>query len=670
MAMTFCSMWDNVMNENMFIDDIVKQKDQFSNFATKIISGKISTRDPELEAFLKLCNDVYTYSPDGEVMIPDSLYDQCMQIYKSDGKQTIVFADMIGKKKWDFIKHEIPGMVGTIQKCYEYKELKNYLSKYIGVSKYTLAPKFDGISCSIKVDHGQIISAATRYNGIIGQDITQLIKNTRNSKNFMSPEYHTGFYKCELCVGTDAFNELIKLKKYSNRRSATAGIVNTPSNLNYAKFVTIIPLVFYNPKNKKMEYLAPYKKTVQFYSPSDLMDDIEEMLENIRSKDFPFRVDGVVINPDRSKLGDPNEMDLMDNSMAFKINTAEGKTRILYGYMSVGRLGKGMPMLKVAPVEVNETIVEDVSLGSYDKFLSMDLKENEEVIVYSAGDVIPQVKLPSMRANFYNAPDLKIKRVCPYCGEKMDRVNTEYYCMNNHCPRIITGKIANFMDKMGLEGFSDKSVEMIYNDLHITTIHEFLNLTESDLRKVNGFGEVDANGLANAINAIRNTPTSISRFFGSLGIDKISEKKCRKIFEYVNIEDLMTAKDKKLEKIFWELQCSDGIGAKTARVFIDYIKENRDEIIKLLGDIKLTGNIKYKSNVVFTGFRPDKETTKRFNDLGVEVSDSVSKSTLAVFTASIEKMSTKSSAAISKGIPILHATQLEEFLAELGSKEI
>lgn len=665
---SFNSMWEKVTNEELFIDDILHYRDQFNSFAIKVISGKISPNDPELEAFIRLCNDIYTYSPEGEVVISDSLYDQCMQVYKSGGNATIVFADTLGKKKWDFIKHELPGVVGTLEKSYTYKEIKNYLQKYLGVDKFILSPKYDGISCAVKVENGKIVSAATRYNGILGQNITELVKRTRNSENFILPEYHTGYYKCELCVGTEAYNELIQHKKYANRRSATAGIVNTPTNLNYAEYVTVVPLLFYNPRTKDIEYLAPYQKTVKYYSPADLMDDIEQMLENIRSKDFPFRVDGVVVNPDRTKLGDPNEFDLMDNSIAFKINTAEGKTKILYGYMSVGRLGRAIPMLKVAPVEVNETIVEDVSLGSYDKFLSMDLKEDEEVIVFSAGDVIPQIKLPSVRANLYNSPDLKIHRVCPYCDEKLTRVNTEYYCMNSDCPRVITGRISNFLIKMGIEGFSDKSVEMIYSGLGIKNIHEFLNLTVNEIVRVDGFDTSSATSFVNELERLKNTPTSVAKFFGALGIDKISEKKCRKIFEYVNVDDLISAKDKKLEKIYWELQCSDGIGGKTARAFIDYIKDNREEIEQLLQDIQLTGDIKYKSNVVFTGFRPDKETERRFNALGIEISNSVSKSTVVVITASTERDSTKSKAAISKGIPIIHASELDDLLTELESK--
>ena len=307
----------------------------------------------------------------------------------------------------------------------------------------------------------------------------------------------------------------------------------------------------------------------------------------------------------------------------------------------------------------------DVSLGSYDKFLSMDLKENEEVIVYSAGDVIPQVKLPQMRTNFYNDDDLKIKRVCPYCNEKLERSNAEYFCVNEDCPRIITGRISNFLIKMGIDGFSDKTVEMIYAGLGIKSIHKFLNLTIDDIVKVDGFDIASATNLYNELQKIKNTPVSIPKFFGALGIDKISEKKCRKIFEYVTLEELMHKKS--LDKIYWELQCSDGIGAKTAKCFIDYIRENKNQIEKLLSNIKLEEDIKYKGSIVFTGFRPDKEIEDKLRRLGVEISNSVTKTTIAVVAASFERESTKSKAAAQKGIPIIHASQLNELIHEIES---
>jgi len=76
----FKSLWEKVLSEELFVDDIAHYKEDFNNYAIKIISGKVSPSDPELEAFIRLCNDVYTYSLDGEVLIPDSIYDQCMEI--------------------------------------------------------------------------------------------------------------------------------------------------------------------------------------------------------------------------------------------------------------------------------------------------------------------------------------------------------------------------------------------------------------------------------------------------------------------------------------------------------------------------------------------------------------------------------------------------------------
>lgn len=667
MALSFTKLWSEVVKEELFIDDILKYKDEFRDYVGKIITGMVSPDDPEVEAFLKICLDVYTYSAEGEVLITDSDYDQCMKIYRYQGnKENIIFADEIGKSHWDFVAHKVPGVVGTIDKVYTYQDFKKYLGKFYNVRYFIIAPKYDGVSCDIEVENGQILSGTTRYNGIIGQDISRLIRNAYNAKQFIDPKHKTGHYKCELVVSTESYNELIKIRKYANRRSATAGIINTPKNISLAQFITIIPLAFYNPETKEYEYLAPGQKRIDYYSPADLFEEVEYMLEDIRQFDFPFRVDGVVIHPSRDTLGYPNEADLMDVCIAYKLNRAEGKTQIEYGYMSVGRLGKGVPCVKVKPVEVNETIVTDVSLGSYDKFLSMDLREGEEVIVFSAGDVIPQIKMPQMRMNLENRDVLRIPKVCPYCNTKMTRVNTEYYCKNPECPHMITGKIANFLDKMGLMGFSDKSIEDIHDALGIDNIPDFMELTVEQLLPLEGWSQISATNLVTALQELKKKPVSVSQFFGSLGIEKISEKKCRKIFEYVTVEELMGGKP--LKRILYELQCADGIGAKTADTFIDFIVKNDKMIERLLTQFTLERNIKYLGNLVFTGFRPPKEIEQRIYDMGLEISDSVGGETLAVIASSFDKQSTKSRAAERKGIPVYHASELAQVLDDLQAK--
>lgn len=660
--MLFKELLDKILSEGMNIDNLSQYKNLFIEYSRKVLSGKINPADEELYAFLRLCLDFYTYSTTGEVLIPDSIYDQCMQYYKSSGKENFFYADSLGKK-WEFVKHDIPGMVGTLDKIYSYPELKKYLSDYLGVEEFILAPKYDGISCCIHVKNHKIFSAATRYDGVNGQNITQLIMRAKNANWFTDTEQRDGYYKCELCVSTKDFNELATEKKYANRRSATTGIVNTPSNLHYAKYISIIPLLYYDGYTPL--YIAPAHYRVSYYSPADLMDEIAKLLEKIRSKDFPYRVDGVVIYP-ILRGQNVNELDLMDTSIAYKVNTAEGKTRIKYGYMSVGRLGNCVPMLKVEPVEVNETIVEDVSLGSYDKFLSMNLLENEEIVVYSAGDVIPQVKLPEIRNNFENAEPLRISKYCPYCGERFERVNTEYACINPNCIRVVTGKISNFMLKMGINGFSDKTVESLYSGLNIRTIPEFLNLSPEKIKSVDGFDTTSSNELYNEICRIRTTPCPISRFFGALGIDKISEKKCRLIFEFVSLDELLNLK--KFKKLYWKLQNANGVGTKTADAFLTFIKDNIDMIVEVVPMMTLTQDNKYVDNIVFTGFR-DESLANQFRELGIEVSDSVTTNTIAVLTASLEKESTKMKSAKKKGIPVYHYSAASELLGNIMSRE-
>lgn len=663
----FQSILQKIISEELTPDQVVQEyKARFSEYASKVVFGSIKPDDSELEAFLKCCLDVYANSENGDVLVPDSIYDLCMNVYRSGGHETIVYADPIGKK-WDLVPHKIPGVVGTISKVYSYKEFKSWLNHYYGVQKFVISPKYDGVSADIEVEDGKVVRAATRYDGVQGQDITALILKARNRGQWLfNDENHAnGHYKCELCVSTEAFEELQEEKKYSNRRSATSGIVNTPSNLNLAKYVTVIPLVWYNPKNRDMEYIAPFSRVIDYLTPADLFESVEGLLHAVKIRQFQFRVDGVVISPARKYLGDPNEMDLMDDSIAYKINTMEGRTRIEYGYMSVGRTGRAMPCLKVEPVEVNETIVTDVSLGSYEKFLSMGLREHEEVIIYSAGDVIPQIKLPEDRTNFDNAEDLKIDRTCPYCGEKLERINTEYYCMNPKCIRVITGRIINFLDKMGMEGFSDKSIETLYLGGKADSIADVLELTESEIESVEGFGAVDARNFIEQINKIKNTPTTIAKFFGSLGIDKISEKKCKKIFENITVDELFHPK--KPENVFYILQCADGIGEKTAEIFCKFIDDNKKQIQHLMNFFKFDTEESYKGIICFTGIRPSEEVTKRLHELGYDTSDGgVTKDTIALVAANPNGTSTKIMNAKKKGVPIYPASNLQYLYDDLA----
>jgi DNA ligase (NAD+) len=354
-----------LISGKLTINEILKERDTFRALYHDIIkslnqNAKLFTADIILY-FIMICLDCYAYSETGDTLISDHEYDTLVNAYRAyTHNEAPIYPDTIGNyTTWPFIKHEAPGMVGSVNKIYDEYELKRYMAQYIPMygklRSYIIAPKFDGVSASIKVnENGRILLGVTRADGVEGQDITRVVQNAHNSNIFQSLK--PGYYKCELCVGKSDFMALIEEKKYANRRSATTGIINTPKNLHLARYITIIPLAYFDGKSK-VNYIPPDTKIIKTNNSNEMRDEIYKMLDVIRNASYEFRTDGVVIYP----LGDDvniNYSDIMDNAIAYKVNTEEALTNIKYGYVSIGRLGYAVPMLKVEPVEVNETIVE------------------------------------------------------------------------------------------------------------------------------------------------------------------------------------------------------------------------------------------------------------------------------------------------------------------------
>lgn len=615
--------------------------------------------------------DYYTYSESGESLISDKEYDDLMNYWMGRTNELISTSDILTTQThWEFVKHESPGMVGTIKKIYSFEELMTYMSKYKahkGYRSYRIAPKFDGISSAIKIDsNGKILLGVTRNDGVRGQDITTIVRNAENSEEiaaYYALDLKSGEYawiKTELCVGSHNFDKLCEIKAYKNRRSATSGIVNSPKNVSLAKFITIIPLASHQTSSDNIKYIPINSEIITPKTSYDMMEEINKLLSVIRDPSFNFRVDGVVIYP----IGDdilPNFDDIMDDAIAYKVNTSEGLTRIKYAYVSVGRLGYACPMLKVEPCEVNETCVQDVSLGSFDKFANMDLHENEQVIIYSAGDVIPQAKLPDERNYDESSPLIKIKKVCPYCGEKLTRYENTYQCKNDDCPRIKSGYITNFIMKMKGKNISDETINDLIEHKLISEIPDLFELKEEQISCLPGYGIDSAKNIISELTRIKTKAVPISTLIGALGIQGISEKKCQKLFKVMSLKEMLKSDPEKLK---YDLVSADSTGYKTASIFVDFIMNNKRLIKKLCDIMNISNDITWKANVVFTGFR-NPTLEREFNQIGYEVSNNVNSNTVVVIDASYNHDSTKCIAAMKKGIDIVHVSQADEIIKSL-----
>lgn len=664
---------ERLINGKISLEKLYQLKDDLSDQVDKFISNdKLSKEEfDEVTELIMILLDYYTYSDNGNEIISDHKYDMLMNHYIANGGHQLYKADILkSKTQWEFVKHESPGMVGTVKKIYSFEELCVYFDKYKsckGRRKYRIAPKFDGISSAIKISKdGEVLLAVTRNNGIEGQNITELVRKSWNMDSVV--EYYaikcnknnsaSVWVKTELVVTTDDFEKLKDEKGYQNRRSATSGIVNTPKNVELGKYISTIPLAAHYTSTDKIEYAPLDSIEVEVSKPYDLMEEVEKMLSKIRDSKYPIRTDGVVIYP----LGDdilPNFDDIMDDAIAYKVNTEEGLTTVDFGYVSLGRLGQAVPMLRVHPVEVNETIVTDVSLGSFDKFANMDIHEGEQVIIYSAGNVIPQAKLPEERHYNVKAPLIKIKKRCPYCKEKLNRYGGIYRCENPECPRVVSGRITNFLVKLNAENVSDKTIDELVSHGLIRDIPDLFDLHEDDIRILPGFGTDSAKLIIREIDKIRNTETPVSALIGALGITGISTKKCQNMFKVLSLKEMLKMDSMKLA---YELIDANNTGEKTAKTFANFITSNKKLIKQLVSIMNVVNDIAWKGNVVFTGIGKDSELEKLFNSIGYEVSNNINGDTIAVIDKSYNHDSTKCQKARSRGIDILHVSEVDKIL--------
>ena len=629
-----------------------------------------------LKHFIQMCLDYYTYSKTGDVLVTDSEYDKAMELYKSITHEsqitTTEFEESVTGTHWQIIPHVNPEMVGSIEKVYTIEDLYKFLRKEWEVNNSKgyaiLAPKYDGVSVAINVINDEFTMALTRKDGYAGQNILELVMNAENIDEVKNLAYQkiksgNGCIKCEILCSTANFEELKKVAGYSNRRSAVSGIVSTPSNIKYAKYLTIMPLLY---KDGDEFIYAPEDSEIVYddISLKALDKKVNSLLSKFKDASYSFRCDGVVCyipNRDSSIYSS----DAMCSSIAFKTNSNVGITTVIDGYMSIGRTGLATPMIKVAPVDVNETIVEDVSLSNMRKANKFGLRYGDQVSIESSGDVIPMLK--EVIKPIKKGKKVEFSSDCPYCGHKLRPFSENMLgCVNPNCIRIKSGRIINFLDKMGAPGISDETILQLLELHKIDSIDDVLNITEFELSVINGWGEQKAKNFVDSIRSIKEKPKSEALFLGSLGIPNISIKRTESICSVIDLDRLIDLVDRNKFYIIEDtLMDLNGFASKSIKPFIDFLDENINEIKKLRKEFNL---VKYKPSigeVVFTGFR-NPELEERFRDNGFSIGNSVNKNTMMVVTNNVLGSSTKLESARQKNIRIFSIPEAEEYLRRMN----
>lgn len=654
----------------------------------------IEKRIQELTEIINKANHDY-YNLDNPT-ITDQEYDRYMeelqrleeeypQYKKIDSPTQRVGSEVISEFKK--VTHEIPMLsLGDIFNEDEIIEFDEKVKKVVPNPKYVAELKIDGLSVSLLYRNGELVRAATRGDGVVGEDITHNAKTIKDIPLRIKKPIDIEV-RGEIYMSKASFKKLNENgANFANPRNAAAGSVRqldskVAASRNLSNFIYHLP----DPEdyNIHTHYDAlNFMKELGFtVSPNNKkVNNIDELMDYINywtreRPNLPYEIDGIVIKVndlnDQKKLGYTARCPKW--AIAYKFPAEEVLTKVRDIIFTVGRTGQVTPSAILEPVRVMGSLISKATLHNEDYVVSKDIRVGDTVSIKKAGDVIPEVvrSLPERRVG--TEKKFEMIKNCPMCGSVLVRKEDEsaYYCMNEHCPARWQEKLIHYTSRhaLNIEGFGDRIIEDFYNLGFIKTYEDFYTLDKhkEDLMELEGYGSKKVNNLLTEIENSKNL--SLERLLFGLSIRHVGQKTADILARnFKNIDNLMNASVEDIAAV-------KDIGMTIAKSVVKFFEDERNkELIAHLKDFGV--NMYYlketsEEETLFTGktfvltgslerFTRD-EARERIEALGGTVSSSVSRKTDVVVAGS--EAGSKLTKAEELGITIWNE---EEFINNLS----
>ena len=592
--------------------------------------------------------------------------------------------------KFEKVTHESPML--SFDDIFNEDEIRSFderIRKVIANPRYTLEPKMDGLSGSLIYKNGLLVRAATRGDGVVGENITLNVKTIKTVPLRLTKNIDIEV-RGEIYMSKASF-EKINLEReingeqlFANPRNAAAGSVRQlDSKITAKRNLDFMAYFIPNPEEyglKTQSESLEYLKELGFltnYKLNTTVDNIDDMLKEInkfheKRKSLPFAIDGVVIKvdnlKDEEKLGYTTRVPRW--GIAYKFPAEEVLTTLKEIKFTVGRTGKITPNAIFSPVHVDGSLVSKATLHNEDYCKDKDIRVGDVIVIRKAGDVIPEVVEVKFERRKDGSKPFKMITNCPICNTLLIKKDANYFCPNNNCEARHIENLIHYAsrDAMNIDGFGDNIIEDFYNMGYIKSVADFYHLDryKEELMSLEGFGEKSIIKLLASIEASKNN--SLERLLFALGIRHVGAKTAKILARnYKNMDNLMNATYEELSEI-------NDIGDIIAKSIIDYFEdESNIELINKLKDNNV--NMEYINNnyheseefvgktFVLTGTLMNTtrdEATLIIENLGGKVSGSVSSKTSAVIVG--ENPGSKYTKALSLNIPIW---QEEEFLEKI-----
>lgn len=524
---------------------------------------------------------------------------------------------------------------------------------------YVCELKIDGLSISLRYEDGVFVRGATRGDGTVGENITANLKTVKSIplrlKEPISVEVRGECYMPkESFVKLNQQREEAGLDIFANPRNAAAGSlrqldtkITAHRNLNTFLYTVADfgPLEAHNQFDALNELARigfrtnPEKRLC--HSVEEIWDYIEEYHE--KRIELPYEIDGVVI-----KVNDFDQQDQLGFTVkaprwatAYKFPPEEAQTVIENIEWTVGRTGVVTPTAVMTPVRVAGTTVSRASLHNVDYIKAKDIRLKDKVVIYKAGDIIPEVAQVLLDLREEDSQPYEIPTHCPICHSELVHLDEEVAlrCINPKCPAQIKEGLSHFVSRnaMNIDGLGPRVLAQMYDRGLVKDVADLYSLKEEQLLTLDKIKEKSANNLLTAINQSKDN--SVERLLFGLGIRHVGSKAAKILAEHFGDLWSITKADKET------ILNLNAIGEIIADSVVTYFEN--EEVHELLTELEEAGvNFEYKGKtseeleevdsvfkektVVLTGKLSHftrEEAKEKIENLGGKVTGSVSKKT-------------------------------------------
>ncbi|MCH1649637.1 NAD-dependent DNA ligase LigA [Enterococcus hirae] len=559
---------------------------------------------------------------------------------------------------------------------------------------YCCELKIDGLSVSLRYENGEFVRGATRGDGTVGENITENLKTVRSVplklKDAISIEV-----RGECFMPKKSFVQLNQAREaegkdiFANPRNAAAGSLRQLDSKITAKRnldTFLYTVADFGPMKATTQYDALEElEQIGFHTNHEKrlchsIDEVWSFIEEYHEKrmDLTYEIDGIVIKVNEFSLQDQLGFTVKAPrwATAYKFPPEEVETKIEEIEWTVGRTGVVTPTAIMTPVRVAGTTVSRASLHNGDYIKLKDIRLNDIVRIYKAGDIIPEVAQVVLDQRPADSEPYVLPTHCPICHSELVHLDEEVAlrCINPKCPAQIKEGLNHFVSRnaMNIDGLGPRVLAQMYDKQLVTDVADLYKLTEEELLTLDKIKEKSANNILTAIHDSKDN--SVERLIFGLGIRHVGSKAAKILAEHFG--DLETLSKSDFESII----ALDTIGDTIADSVVTYF--SNEEVHDLMSELKQAGvNFEYKgirSSQIETIDSPFKEKTvvltgkltrftreeakETIENLGGKVTGSVSKKTDIVVAG--EDAGSKLTKAQELGIDVWSEEKMAEALAD------